>query len=111
MISFHHIGFLLVLTVTWYTSHAQWAQSLGWGGAGTGKRVASPLPLNFLSLLRRHATTRDPIRGASSLTTSLNSAPDVTDCQVNPGALKMFIRLVEEEEARVHQCLTRKYAK
>ncbi|KAL8580078.1 hypothetical protein ACOMHN_065127 [Nucella lapillus] len=113
MIVFHHIAFaVLVLAVTWHTAHAQWAQSLGWGGAGSGKRAAAALPLpyfnSFLPMLRHHPSPRDVIGSALPSMTSQNSAPYVTECPMDPAVLKMIANLVVEEEARIQECRFRK---
>ena len=78
-----NVTLLLLLVTSWSTVRTQWAQTIGWGGAGVGKRgypVSVPIVVH---LLRHRGSPRDAI-SASSISQQYWSTDEELECAFDP---------------------------
>ena len=95
------LSLLLVLMASLCTVHAQWAQTIGWGGAGLGKR-ASLLDSHFLRLFPRHSDPRDGVGAVSSSSTRQSSTQDFQQCLVDSNVMKMIKDIIAVRQFHTH---------
>lgn len=103
MIATYFLGLLLPVTCV---VHAQWAQTLGWGGAGFGKRIVSPsVTSQHHSRYIAQTDLRKSDRRQSLASSDLSDS--TSDYQQDQSLMKLLSNILQVPMQRSYRCTLR----